>query len=479
MSKTRKVPKRRAPRYDGWENTITGLGIFGRDKRLGAAFTPDLVSQEICEQTWRGDDMFARMIETVPNEGLREGFEISVEGDKALCEALDEEHRRLDTREIARKAWQYARAYGGAGILLGADDGETNLELPLNEDRIREFKSLAVFTPRELHPARYYSDILDPRYGNVAVYRLLPWYAPPGADVRAFPLIHESRIARLPGEETSRRARLTNIQPGWEDSILVRVGQVISDFQAAWQGASIILQDFAPPVLKLKGLAKILAAQKDASDTALTTRARMLELSRSIARTTIIDSEEEYGRETVNVTGYADLLEKLMLRLAAAAQMPVSLLFGQAPAGLTATGDSDIRWFYDQVAAMQERKLRPVLNRITELMLKAKAGPSRGIIPENWDIRFHPLWQMGKDDETKLRYQQAQADALYIQNQVLTPEEVAKSRFGGDAYSLETQLDIPNREAMSTEPDIKQPEGQTTKTGESSTNADPSTLYGG
>jgi len=237
---------------------------------------------------------------------------------------------------------------------------------------------------------------------------------------------------------------LTNVQPGWPDSILVRVMRVISNFQQAWQGVGILLQDFSFATLKIKGLAELLTMQGANAD--LTQRAAAMEGARGIARTTLINSEEEYKRESTQVTGLSDLLERLAERLAAAAQMPVSLLFGQAPGGLNASGDADIRWFYDQVAAWQRRKLQHQIEYVARLMFLAKkTSPTGGKEPESWNVVFPALWQASEVEKATIRKTQADADCAYINTGVLTPEEVAQSRFGGAAYSVETALDDESR----------------------------------
>lgn len=441
------------PRLDGWENAYTGIGILGRDKRLGSALSAEGIPQEQAEELWRGDDIIARIIETLPNEMLRAGHCPKVEGDKDLTEAMESEADRLNLGEQARRALYYARAFGGAGILLGADDGSKDLSLPLATDRIKSFDWLNVLTPRELQPVSYYADPRKPRYGEIAVWRIVPVDAPPDSKhTGEMPLVHGSRIIRVGGASTTRGASLRGIHPGWDDSILVRILQVVTDFQEAWAGASILLRDFAPPVLKIKGLAKILAS---ASGDALTERAKAVELSRSIARTLILDSEEEYSRQTVNVTGLAELLEKLMLRLAAAAQMPVSLLMGQTPAGLGATGQADTRWFYDQVSAAQDRQLEPVFRRFYEVAFSNRSGPAKGKIPENWEIVFPPLWQMTELEQAQVRETQARTDAIYLEAQVVTPQEIAKSRFGGDGYSTTTQIDADLRDELLADADLQ------------------------
>jgi phage-related protein (TIGR01555 family) len=444
--------KRGVHRVDDWANIQTGIGVMGVDKRLGGHWGYTAIDQLSARDLWRGDDMLDRICTSLPTEMIREGWNVGIEGDKHSAESVDEAFRAI--RADPGGAWAedkiytgltWARAYGGCGMLLGADDGIKNtadLALPLQEDRIRSFDWMTPFSPMELVPVKWYCDPLQPRFGEPSQYRLTPLERPPGwaPDLAWLPVIHESRIVRFDGEVVSRGQLLYNIHPGWGDSVFVRIQQIVADFQAAWAGAGILLADFSVPTLKLKGLADLLASQ-DPSNTSLQARAEAIEQARSIARTIIIDSEEEYERKTTSIAGLPELLQQLTNRLASAARMPVSLLMGQAPAGLSATGDSDIRWFYDQVAALQERKLRWPLTRMHKLLMLAKNGPTGGEEPESWVLNFNPLWQLSETEEAAMRFQVAQADNLYIQNQVVTPEEVAQSRFGGDAYAIDTKID--------------------------------------
>lgn len=441
-------PEPRALRGDDWQNLITGLGVYGVDKRLGSEFFADLVTHERAEELWRGDDIAARIVETVPSEETREGWELKLgdDGDdKDSEEAVEHACRELGVHDIIREARCHARALGGAGVFLGVDDGQA-LDQPLDLERVQALSHLTLFSPRELIPFAYYSDMTAPRYGEVASYRLTPLSAPPGS--AALPIVvHESRIVRFSGMRTTRRVRLVNALPGWDDSIFTRILKVINDFQTGWQGAGILLRDFAPAVLKLKGLAELITSE--AGPETLSARARALENARSIARVTIVDAEgEDFKRETVNVTGLAELLEKLMLRLASAANMPVSLLMGQAPAGLNATGDSDLRYWFDQVRASQKRNVEPPLRRILEVLMASKTGPTAGQVPDNWSIQFNPLWQLTDLERATQRKTVADTDVAYINAGVLPAAVVMESRFGGDTYSPETAVDVDEVNAM-------------------------------
>jgi hypothetical protein len=138
------------------------------------------------------------------------------------------------------------------------------------------------------------------------------------------------------------------------------------------------------------------------------------------------------------------MLDRFAIRIAAAGDIPVTRLMGQSPAGLNATGNADIRFWYDKISGLQDRKLRPRLEYIalvTFAALKIKE-------PEHWSFRFRPLWQETAKETADARMVQAQADAIYITNCVLSAEEVALARFGGDEYSYDTPVDFEARSKL-------------------------------
>lgn len=447
---TRKVPKpkRSRARSDGWENPITSLGVLGRDKRKGAHFRSEVTVQEVGEEIWQGDDIAARIVETPPEDMLREGYEICLPKDPDYAQEIEENCERLALNEHIRVALQYERAYGGGGILLGVNDG-LPLSAPLNPARVKSVDFLTTYTPRELTPWTYYADQQKGRYGDIALYHLTPTFIPPGSKLPPVQEVHESRLIRFGGIVTSRISLMRSPIPGWGRSIFDRILQVITDFQSNWAGASILMQDFAPGVLKLKKLAQILASQSK-DDVTIQNRAQAIAMGRSIANTTILDSEEEFERKTVSVSGLAELLAAFNLRLGAAAEMPVAMIMGDSPAGLNATGDSDHRWYYNRVKAKQKSRLEPRLKAFMRLLAGKDVAKLKGL-----KIDFRPLWMLTEAEQATMRYTQAQTDQIYITAQVVTPQEIAKSRFTERGYSTSTTIDLDLRDEMDNADDEK------------------------
>lgn len=445
------MARKKKVQADAWSNVITRLGT-AYDKRTLHSFASKVMTYEECEQLWRGSDLGARIIERPVDEMIRQGWDISVPNDKATQDAIAAQLEDLQVAERLREALYYARAYGGGAVLVGADDGALDLSKPLG--RVRAIRYLTALTPREIVAADYYTDPREGRYGQPQTYQLVGDVVTGSTAIR----VHESRLLVFPGNVTSRVMVRQN--QGWGDSIFVRVADVLRDFDVVWDSAAVLMNDFSQAVFKIKGLAEIIGS--DAEDS-LVTRMRLIDMMRSTVRAVLIDADESFSREQTPMAGLPEVLEKFMFRLAAASEMPVSMLFGQAPAGLNATGDADIRFYYDHLKNRQDRTLRPPLERLIRMVMQADGGTE----PEMWGVTFRPLWQLTDPEQANMHIAQANADQVYLNGGVLSPKEIRESRFG-NGYSVQTVL-IPGEEpeAKPTAPTGPPPATPTPPNGES------------
>lgn len=480
-----RTPKRK--RFDGWQNDLTGFGILGRDKTMGSIsntrFTVDVVDAESALQFWRGDDIAARVIETIPNEALRQGWDLCIGdnqpepyvppepaqplsgmpqqgkppatskrptrdtdgGSKDLQETITKQVGDLGLLSAIRETMCYERAYGGGAILLGANDYATDLREPLDLDKVRSLDWLTPLEPRELVPRYYYNNPRAPKFGQPAIYRLVPYVVGAGIDPDynpAYTEIHESRLIIFPGIRVSRRL-IGTTTGNWGDSVLTRIIRPLGDWNDGHKAAAALLADFAQGVYKVKDLAETIAVDGPA---ALMAKITSIDVMRSILRSVVVDADgEDFERKATPMTGFPETLDKLSMRLAAACDMPLTLLMGQSPAGMNATGESDIRFFYDRVASVQQLRVSPVIKRVVEILLRINGEDPETI---NHSVRFKPLWQPSETEIATAHFAQAQADAIYLTNDVISPEEMANSRFGGDQYSYDTHVDFEARAAQ-------------------------------
>lgn len=116
----------------------------------------------------------------------------------------------------------------------------------------------------------------------------------------------------------------------------------------------------------------------------------------------LLNDGEKFERASANVSGLYDLLTFAWQNLAAASNIPKSVLLGEQ-AGTLAGATQDVANYYDGVKAMQEEILRPQLERIIELLMWSNDVADGRENPDtlDWKLEFNPLWT--QDDSTKAK----------------------------------------------------------------------------
>jgi phage-related protein (TIGR01555 family) len=453
-------------RSDGWQNIVTGIGR-ARDKQSANQISPARIqmSRDLFDEYYHSDHTAAKIALLPAQEMVREWITLKVDDSVETGGDLKKEASTSDKLITAKQVMQalddvgaktaliegllWSRVHGGALIFLGVNDGEEDLSQPLDTASVKSFDYLKVYDRWDVTIEDVVTEFPHKDFGKPQTYWLEPHAESGVASATPRVLVHASRFIRIDGAPTSNWRKRRN--GGWSDSVYTSMETTLSSYGISWQSVTHLLSDFSQAVLKMQGLAEALSEQDDAT---VINRLLAMDMCRSVARAIPIDAEgEDFMRAQTPMSGLAEAIDRLMLRVASAANMPATLLFGQSPAGLNATGESDIRFFYDQIKASQEFKLRDPIDIIIELLFAAKEGPTKGIEPANWSYEFNPLWQETDSQRATTRKTQAETDDIYIGNGTLDPDEVAQSRFGGDAYSTDTVLDTERRAASVGSPD--------------------------
>jgi uncharacterized protein len=415
------VVHRLVSRVDSWMNALTGLGTL-RDKLASTQMQPAVrLSEGTLEAMYNDDDIAAKIVDKVPRAATRRGFSLELEGESRDTSA---EVARLvvsaaeDMSLLPKlcEAWIWGRLYGGGAVYVGADDGQ-DPALPLNEQAIRSIRFLNVLTKAQLRVKTRYAEVSAPKYGEPETYEVTNTTARAGGGV----VIHETRLIMFGGALTARTWSQT--PDGWDDSVLQRVRDTLTQTATAWQSTAHLLSDASQGVFKVSGLIDLIAT---GGESALRTRFEMMDQCRSVCRSILVDAEREsFERVATSFTGIPDVLDRMMSRCASAAEMPVTELWGRSPAGLNATGESDTRSWYDTVEAGRTDVLKPRLERAVRLTMLAKDGPTRGIEPPNWKLSFPPLWQPTDEQKANTRKTKAETVATLVREEILLREEAA------------------------------------------------------
>lgn len=439
------------PKSDGWGGALTGIGNATSDKRMSHDFQPPVLSYQQLLDIAEGDDLGERAVKAPIDDAFRPGFEISIEDEGEFNDLKNDilkRMRELGVVKVVKKALYQKRALGGSAILLGTNDYKT-LSTPLDRKNAKGIEYLTVLEPMMLQPYLMYENPAEPKYGEVKVWQLMPqttygsgMVSAPGQAPKVgatekqaqSQYIHESRLIILNAERLS--AYSVNHSPAgqyWGLSILVKLYDVLRDFNISWAAAGLLVTDFSQGVFSMQNLMQLIMRDENK----LIARMRALDLGRSVAKAIVIDKEgEAFQRQTTNVAGLPDLLVQLSRRLAAAIDIPLSVLMGGGEKSADAEMGNELRYYYDKCSSVQTEEAQPILQVIIEFIIR---GLRERKIPKNWSIKWHPLWQLTDEQKANARLAQARVDAIYIEHGVLDPQTVAMVRFGGE-YSYDTPL---------------------------------------
>jgi len=420
-----KVSHVKSRRDDSWQNVITGIGT-SQDKRLGNQVLWDARTPDFYEQAYAGSSLMARIVDTIPVDALRKWVDwTGVEKEEEKL--INDRCQQLDVRGAFQRAWIWARCFGGGCVYIATDTDAPSTPLQKGE-KVIGLRDLSRWDLRILTTDVEY-DFGSPNWGMPKLYYL---NVQMGAQFKGYP-IHWTRMIRFDGQLVPRRTFIRNNY--WHDSVLNRTYNAVRNYESSNDAAAMILQDFNVDVYSLKNLANYVAAGKE---DIVKKRIEMMSYSKSVIRAMILDSDDEtYENKGRQLTGVPELLRQQANRLVADTDIPHTKLLGESPDGSNATGNSTSQSWYDFLSSEQENYARPKLKRLAEVLFPD--------FPE-LDFKWNPLRVLDETEIAELRSKQASTDVAYISAGVLDPAEVTESRFGGDAYSIETVIDKDSRD---------------------------------
>jgi phage-related protein (TIGR01555 family) len=112
----------------------------------------------------------------------------------------------------------------------------------------------------------------------------------------------------------------------------------------------------------------------------------------------ILGENDSYESHQYTFGGIADVYDRFMMDVAGAAETPVTKLFGRSPAGMNATGESDMQNYYDTIEEKQENELRPVYDKLLPIIMMSTFGA----VPDDFDYDFNPVRRAPEDEMADL-----------------------------------------------------------------------------
>jgi phage-related protein (TIGR01555 family) len=413
-------------RADGWKNALSGMGTK-RDKRRYTNFDfTYLIDSKTLSFMYMGDGLTTRIVDTFADDmtrewGRAENDPISEGKTQGTIEA---EFARLEVSTCINQAKKWARLHGGALIFIGAFDGQDPSK-ELKPDKVKAIEFLKIIELPDIltYDCTYNMDKRSSEYGKIEQYAVQIRIGNTWEKL----YIHASRCIPFFGQKIP--SSLSGVSPDaryWGISKVQPVIDYLRDFSGAMGAVSSILLEFIIGKYKFSDLDEMLA--KGGEDR-LKTRVESIDMTKSTIHSVILGTDEEYSRDSATVTGIADLLDRFMMNLSAVTQYPVTKLFGRSPAGMNATGENDLKNYYDAVRSEQVATTKYIQNLVN---LIANLKNIEGEFPWVWN----PLFQLSEKDQGEVKRLAAEESRTYADGDermlnagVLMPEDVWKLRF--------------------------------------------------
>lgn len=407
-------------------NNKTGVGT-GADNSLYTQIIPgNQIPNQVQQALFHGSDLARKMVSKLSQDALKKGVYVKMD-DAKLASKIKMKLDDLNSIEKFCNAGIFARNFGGSVIVLGIDDGRDS-SVEVDYKNIKGIYSLDVIDRRWVYPAEYDQNPMSKTYGEPSVYEV---YNISMQDIRPS-FIHRSRLIVFNGLLTTDDEKLK--RNSWDICLYDLILPILNDFNAAYSYTIAAMNKSTQGVFKIRNLNEQLTSMNDAS---IQKRWDIVDKFRSIYRSIVVDADsEEFEYVEANLTGFEPILQNYMIRLSAAADMPVTVLMGQSPAGMSATGESDLRLWNSNVSAYQQQVLKYKFEYLCKLIML-----SEGIeAPEIWDIEFPSPYESTPSEITERRKAVSEIDSKAIASGIFTAQEVAIFRSQPGGYDMDMTL---------------------------------------
>ena len=385
---------------DAFSNPLFRLG-YGSQSPLEATeypLTRMTDNYALLNSLYRDNWVVQNVVGIIPDDMTKKWFAPAGAVGPEHLKELDRVQRVTALRERVNEGLRWGRLYGGAAGLIMIRGQEGMLGQPLELEGIYPgtFQGLyildrwqgvvpgmeLVFEGGEPVPA-YYS-ITDARGNTVAK-------------------VHHSRLVRFTGRDLPFLERVAELYWG-ESEVEALYNDVVKHDNVAANMAALTFRANVD-TMEVQNLDQLFSVTSGEQQRRFWNVMQAQSVMKSNFGMQLVNRGDQIKNTQYTFTGLQEVYDSMCLDLSGASRIPVTKLFGRSPAGMNATGESDLRNYYDYVDTLREAKLRPIL----EKLLPVLAMSAWGAVPDGLDITFPPLWTPTAAEVAEIALKKAQA----------------------------------------------------------------------
>ena len=383
---------------DSIQNFSARIGLGTPNIQSTAAYGLNPISRNRQELEWayRGSWIVRQVVDAPAEDMTRAGIELQGQIKPDDIDRMQRSMQALQVWQKLRETIQWSRLYGGAVGYLIIDGQNPSLPLRIDTIKLGQFKGIIPLDRWMVQPSLTERvQELGPDFGMPEFYSIISAQGLPRIK------IHYTRVVRFDGEDLPFYQKQS--ENGWGLSVCEPMWDRLLAFDSGTVGAAQLLHKAYLRTIKIENLRDLLAAGGKAAE-AVARNVDWIRMFQSGEGLTMLDSRDSFETHQYAFGGIGDVLLQLAQQLAGATQIPLVRLFGQSPAGLNATGESDIRFYYDAILSQQESRMRRPFGVILDVLHRSTLGRPPDA---SFNFVFRPLWQMSAKERADIAQVQA------------------------------------------------------------------------
>ena len=367
---------------DAFANPLFRLG-WGSQSPLEATeypLTRMTDNYALLNSLYRDNWVVQNVVGLMVDDMLREWFQVKGSVTPEMQDALERLERDTRLRDRINAGLRWGRLYGGAAGLIMVR-GQEDLSKPLDLDMIFPGAFQGLY-------------ILDRWMGITTTNGLVmeagepvpEYYAITDAQGNTVARVHHSHVIRFTGRELPEIERIAEMYWG-ESEVEALYKEVVAHDNVSANMAALTFQANIN-TMEVKGLEQLFSIGSSQAQRRFWQVMQAQSVLRSNFGTQLVEEGNKITNTQYSFAGLRDVYESMALNLCGASHYPMTKLFGRSPSGMNATGESDLRNYYDYVDSQREAKLRPALQKLLPIL----AMSAWGYVPDDLDFNFPPLW---------------------------------------------------------------------------------------
>ncbi|WP_426235847.1 anti-CBASS protein Acb1 family protein [Pararhizobium sp. DWP1-1-3] len=372
---------------DSLTSLVSRMGTE-RDKASTVFYTNPTMTDEQALAAYRGSWLPRKIVDIPALDSCRKWRDWQAKNDQ--IELIEAEENRLNVKGKILEALTKARLFGGAAIFIGT--GDANPELPIDPERLGKtgLKYLTVLSRRDMTAGPIEQDVTSEYHGKPSYYEVT------GSSSMQMVRIHPSRLVIFIGARQPDSLMTAGLMEGWGDSILTATLDAIKNADSTAGNIASLVFEAKIDIIRIPDF--MASLNNEVYRSKIIERYTLANMSKGINGTLLLDKEEEYETKTASLAGLTDILMAFMQIVSGAADIPVTRLLGQSPAGMNATGTADMKNYHDRIQSIQQLEMTPAMHKMDECLIRSALGSRPAEIHYAWA----PLEQMSEKERADI-----------------------------------------------------------------------------